>query len=329
MITQDALDILHRCKADSTSVTLPDEQLERSLYDQVNEVLTRLGGKWNKKSKAHIFPYDPQSLLAAVLETRQMPPKNPTAFFPTPSTVVDMMLDAVHIDWRTNIRVLEPSAGTGAIAKAIRARNPKAEIHCCEFLDVNRQVLINDGFDVVANDFMDYKPDKPYDIIVMNPPFSLDGDSTAYITHVNHAWRMLSETGEFAAVVPPGFMTSTTKKQSEFREWVCDWLEIDEIGAGVFKESGTMINTLMISGEKRSGAWRRGHQNGWNSYHAWNACLWLENDYGTYMRLRATKDRESFNREIESAISQLHKQFIPVVLRNEDVDELYEWFMEP
>ena len=40
-------------------------QLDRSLYEEVNEVLVRLGGKWKGgRTKAHLFPYDPRPLVA-------------------------------------------------------------------------------------------------------------------------------------------------------------------------------------------------------------------------------------------------------------------------
>ena len=331
-LSSNTLDILNQCTVKDNSIHLPDVQLERSDYDAVNEVFSNLGGKWNKKEKAHLFPYPIAGLLAGVIASGELPPKNPTAFFPTPSGVVDSMIELSGVnefmdaDWR----VLEPSAGTGAIARAVRQAADSVTLHCCEVLPVNRAALQSEGFEVVADDFMSYTPDQPYDVILMNPPFSLDGDPVAYITHIRHAWSMLKEHGYLVAITPCGWLTNSTKKQVEFREFVCDQLEFYEIGSGVFKESGTMTNTMLVYGSKDAVPWRTKPYNGWNSYHTWNAALWIDNERELYERARkANKTREHFDsicRDTERAL--ITKHHTPVVLRPDDVEALWRYYTE-
>ena len=90
-ISAEALTVLREAECDSDRVRITSGQLDRTLYKEVNEVLVRLGGKWKGgHTKAHLFPYDPRPLLAGVLATGDMPPKNPWAFFPTPPELVSL-----------------------------------------------------------------------------------------------------------------------------------------------------------------------------------------------------------------------------------------------
>lgn len=330
MLSDTTLRVLNECKVNSDSFTVTIQgDLGRALYEDVNEVLTRLGGKWNKKAKAHLFPYDPAPLVNAVIDSRQMPPKNPTAFFPTPKPIVDSMIEISRLWNNSCARILEPSAGTGAIAEAIREHAPDATLHVCEFLDVNRSVLASKGFQIVANDFMEYQPDEPYDYILMNPPFSLDGDKYAYVTHIMRAWELLADHGQLVAIVPPGWIDACKNtKLNQFADFVCDYLDFTEIGAGAFKESGTMVNTYIIHGQKDSEPWTRKKYNGWNSYHAWHMSLWLDNDYKLYTAIQQCKTREEFDALCASAVRDMRRQAISVTLRTPDIDELWNYYQE-
>ena len=334
MLSSEALNILSVCESDSTAqtVTIPKSvgQLDRGLYEQVDDVLTRLGGKWVRKSKVHQFPYDPAPLLAAVLESKELPPKNPTAFFPTPAPVIDRMLEALDMAWRAEARILEPSAGTGAICKALKhmacENKNDWQIECCEVLPINRAALTSSGFKLVADDFMAYKPKFKYDVIVMNPPFSVDGHKDCYVDHVYHAWQMLSDRGCLAAIVPPGWLYGGTSKMRNFREFVCDTFEIEEIGAGAFKDSGTGVNTYLIYAHKHDEKWRTQEYNGWVSHHAWSASLWMDNDRECYEAAHRAANRSQFESVAQDAVRKLLKQSIPLVLREKDIDELWTYY---
>lgn len=107
-------------------------------------------------------------------------PSNPDAeFYPTPSKLAGMML--AGIDWNNISTILEPSAGKGDLCEAAQKAYKKAQgyyesslfIDCVE-LDPNLQsLLLGKGFNVVFNDFMSFTTQKKYDIILMNPPFSV------------------------------------------------------------------------------------------------------------------------------------------------------------
>lgn len=334
-ISAEAISILTQSSvsSESNTVTLPTVELPRKLYEEVDDVLTRIGGKWDKKLKAHLFPYNPAPLFNAVLASEELPPKNPTAFFPTPDSVVSSLITLTDLEYLpTQARILEPSAGTGAIARRIRdlGKDEQWTIDCCEILPVNKQALINDGFNVVAEDFAELKDAVPYDAILMNPPFGVDGNPTIFIDHIYHAWSLLKRNGRFAAVVPTGWITaSTNKKILAFRNFVADYMQFEEVGSGAFKDSGTMVNTAIVYGDTAESSWKQEQYNGWPSYHAWHVSLWMDNDYDMYTRMRQGKNnRATFDSLLQESQRNMWKQYIPVRLTEVDVDDLWKHYSE-
>ena len=101
-------------------------------------------------------------------------------FYPTPAAVVErMMMD----DSPAGLVVLEPSAGSGNIAEALRRAGAR-EVLTCE-RDVNLQsVLRGKGFRLIASDFLTVTAEQisHVNMIMMNPPFS-DG-----CRHILHAY---------------------------------------------------------------------------------------------------------------------------------------------
>jgi predicted RNA methylase len=86
--------------------------------------------------------------------------------------------------------VLEPSAGIGALALAIRASERRVAIGsptCFEIDPENCVRLRAHGFETTCGDFlaMEPYPDEPYDIAIMNPPF--EGGQTE--RHIMHALK--------------------------------------------------------------------------------------------------------------------------------------------
>jgi hypothetical protein len=104
-------------------------------------------------------------------------------FFPTPKWVINKMLDKLSESAR---HFLEPSAGKGDIATAIKERDRySASIDCIEASLELAAILIDKDFPVVGHDWLEYAGVCYYDAIVMNPPFS-NGDD-----HLLKAWDFL------------------------------------------------------------------------------------------------------------------------------------------
>ncbi|MEL6613450.1 MAG: hypothetical protein AAFQ53_15230, partial [Bacteroidota bacterium] len=133
-------------------------------------------------------------------------------FFPTPPRIVKQMLDRAGIE--DGDLVLEPSAGKGDIADAIRSAHPGATLHVVEQLSTLRDILQKKGHELVGRDFLDYAPGSVYDVVVMNPPFGRRKDAV----HVRHAYGMLKPGGVLVAVMSRG--TFFRKQEKPFRDWL-------------------------------------------------------------------------------------------------------------
>lgn len=280
MLSSDALAVLAGVKTgprpDGFALVIP-EQLDRPLYEEVNEVLRRLGGKW-KRGAGHLFTWDPAPLIAQVVASGEMPPNNPNAYHPTPPAIVAQVLDALDADGIGVVSILEPSAGTGALALAALERFGVVP-DCCEVDPLLRGVLESHGLPVVASDFLTFQPAELYDVVVMNPPFSVAGDPMAWETHLRRAWSMVRLGGRLACVTPAGWpVIGTSKRHEDARLFVSRTFDIVPVDG---RFDTTNIDTLIVSGAKMAEQWRDEEYNGWPSWAAFNAGLILTNDSQT------------------------------------------------
>jgi hypothetical protein len=307
-ISLEALEILRGATCTGDKLHLNCEMLtgdQRPIYDEIKEILLRIGGKWRGgNSSAHIFEYyDPAPLLAALVSSGTMPPKNPTAFFPTPRAVIDILFTMANVnDWRPKMRILEPSAGTGAIVGAILAKGAELaerygwgdefdwQVDCCEFLDLNRAVLESKGYHMVGEDFLEYNPGAIYDAVLMNPPFSLPGDAMSWETHIRHAWGLLKPQGDLGAITPSGWPTHQNNRSKSFLDFVCEHGSAEAIDAGAFKDSGTGVSTMALGFVKSDlMRWREKPYNGHLNWHVWAAHVYVGNDREFYNRLQKVR----------------------------------------
>ncbi|GAH14985.1 unnamed protein product, partial [marine sediment metagenome] len=95
-------------------------------------------------------------------------------FFETPQDVVDQLIELAEV--RIGHRCLEPSAGRGNIAKALRSIVGDGMVMCVELSPENAAELTSKGFIVYTGDFLEYNLKDKYDRIVMNPPFTRQQD---------------------------------------------------------------------------------------------------------------------------------------------------------
>lgn len=240
-ITPQVEDVLRRSRVEGLTLFLPEGQLDRGLYEQVNDVLARLGGQWNRKARGHVFKGDPAEKLATVLETGRKPEKNPLDFFATPPAVVERML--VRAGLRDGMAVLEPSAGEGAIA--VELARLGFILDCVELDPERVALLIGLGLSVHEGDFLAYQT-KGCDRVLMNPPFTAPGDPLVYIAHIRHAFSLLRPGGRLVAIAPGGFAFRDDRRVAEFRglvEAVGGWVDLPQ---GSFTVSGTEVSTVLL-----------------------------------------------------------------------------------
>src|SRR5271157_2490386 len=119
-VPDDVIPILRRSTFAGNVLTLP-EQLDRETYLRVAKVLTAARGKWNRKAKGHVFPFDPRELIGAIVEDEMVvEAKRTLQLFETPDALVQRMIGLSGLG--AGETVLEPSAGLGRIAKQLLAK---------------------------------------------------------------------------------------------------------------------------------------------------------------------------------------------------------------
>lgn len=104
-------------------------------------------------------------------------------------------------DIRQGDRVLEPSAGHGAIARFFPERTDVTMIEPSYALS-QRAGLANGDAKVINDTFESHHVTNKYDSIVMNPPFGVGGKTA--VEHLTKAARHLSEGGRIVATIPRG-----------------------------------------------------------------------------------------------------------------------------
>lgn len=217
------------------------EQLDRDLYVQVNKVLEGIGGKWNRKAKAHIFPSDPREIIWQIVEDKVVEivdEKKTYQFFRTPVEVIKLMID--YADIEVSHRVLEPSAGDGAILKelfyAAGMGKVAVELNSTMAAELRTKFPLTK---IVEGDFLECNGSLgTFDRIIMNPPFTGGQD----IAHIKHAMKFLNPGGRIVAICANG------SKQTELLKPLATiWEELPE---DAFKESGTGVRTVLLTIEK-------------------------------------------------------------------------------
>lgn len=247
--TTEAQEVLKQCTVNGNIVKLPDGQLDRKLYAEVKHALELIGGKWKGgKTYGFVFQQNPTELLEQIANGEKKNLKKEYQFFATPSELAARMVEMAELGESEDQGygdILEPSAGQGAIVKAIHEATERAvTVHCYELMDINRGILEKmPGVKLIGDDFMKAASVVQYDRIIANPPFTKNQD----IDHIRLMYNLLKPGGVMASLSSISWTFGSIKKQVEFREW------LDEVGAyteeipeNTFRESGTSIKTMLI-----------------------------------------------------------------------------------
>lgn len=163
--------------------------------------------------------------------------------FPTPPELAARMVEIAGIE--AGHRVLEPSAGTGNLLKAIGPAPDKVAV------EINGELVdalargADSGTHIHRADFLLCNGALgQFDRIVMNPPFA-DGQD---IAHVEHAMHMLKPGGRLVAVMSAGVTFRSDKRTKAFRAMV-EALggEIEPLPDDTFRQAGTGVRTVLVT----------------------------------------------------------------------------------
>ncbi len=154
--------------------------------------------------------------------------------FPTPPDLARRMVELADIE--PGHRVLEPSAGTGNILAALPTVRPDGQVVAVEIHSSLLYKLEPYADEIVCGDFLQQNGNMgKFDRILMNPPFG----NAADIQHIEHARKFLKPGGRLVAICAGG------PRQENRLMPLCDTWE--RLPADSFKESGTGVNTVLLS----------------------------------------------------------------------------------
>lgn len=244
------IEVLQQSSIVGCFLYLPPVQLDRKLYVEVKTALELIGGKWKtgrNNTGGFIFPKDPTELIAELINGGDQNLKKDYQFYPTPDHLCEEM--AILASIQPNDKVLEPSAGQGAIIKAIN-HHTDIKVDYYELMPTNRLILEKAGLNCnyLGDDFLNHKTSNKYDVIIANPPFTNNQD----IDHLRHMYECLKPGGRLVCITSTSWHRGSQKKQLEFKEWLGNKLNssIQFLKEGTFKESGTNIETILVYLEK-------------------------------------------------------------------------------
>lgn len=170
-------------------------------------------------------------------------------FYPSPPEVVTKLLSLAGV--QPSHDVLEPSAGDGAIVKALMQMGIRPD---CVEIDPDRSDELRDILPpgaVVNMDFLKMQPDPDYDRVIMNPPWG----QGAGVAHVFHAVKFLKPGGMLIGVLGEGLEYRTDGPTIELRQLISQWGGvIQKLPAGSFKAAGTMANAVVFTMTKPGAA---------------------------------------------------------------------------
>ncbi len=230
-LCDEVTDILSRATITENLLVLPEGQLERKLYEKVAKAIKLAGGVWKTNKKGFVFDSDPRVKLGLALTTGVVvDEKKLRQAFYTPSEVA---AEVARIADVKGLRVLEPSAGDGALVDAC-IHAGAVWVDCIELEETCRPKLDKDeDRSVVIGDFLEMNPTGSYSRIVMNPPFTRGQG----LRHVKHAVKNLAPGGKLFAILPD-------KECPKFE--ALGAVTVKRFPAGAFKKSGTQIATRLI-----------------------------------------------------------------------------------
>lgn len=127
-------------------------------------------------------------------------------FYPTPQNILDEIKDQIG-ELDSNQKLLEPSAGSGAIAQLY-----PDNFTCYEIYKPFVELLNAKGIQASNMDFLKQVGGYDYDKIIMNPPYS----KKRCLMHFEHSFSFIHQEGEIYIVAPTGLKDKLEKIAAKF-----------------------------------------------------------------------------------------------------------------
>lgn len=169
---------------------------DKAVTNQVEDILAAIGGV--RENHYWRFSYDPGDVIGEIVCSGAVPDHISHQFYPTPETLAQEAVAIAAQEAPEGALWLEPSAGTGNIAKLIPE---PSRLHCIEVSELHTKILQAHGFEnVIHGDFLELagQMKERFNRIVMNPPYS----QGRWQAHLEAAANLLAEDGRLVAIIP-------------------------------------------------------------------------------------------------------------------------------
>lgn len=205
-------------------------------------------------------PFVPADIIRTTLEVGKVPNPKDNDFFPTPPDGAAYMCERAAGDLANYI--LEPNAGSGAIVAAAIEAFPWACVTAVECDPLNCALLRHHypSIQVIEADFLTWTPDREYDLVLMNPPFSANG---GYAAHIQKAMTCLRDRGKLYSVTSTNLLHKSDKAHKEFLTRVAEWEGFIEDFEFEFADTG--VKTMLLELTERQ-PWMHEPYQGYDSY---------------------------------------------------------------
>ncbi|BCY10971.1 hypothetical protein L3i22_060590 [Actinoplanes sp. L3-i22] len=257
----DVRAVLARSRILDTRVILPTQPLPRTVWQAVHTTFTVMGATGGRRiGQPYRFPTDRSADLAAFLAGGPAPQHERTTagWVRTPDLLAaDVVARFAELDGRARpLRVLEPSAGDGSLIRAVLAAAPDADVTAVEpSLDRATAIAADHGDQVRLHNttIEDYaalwrqRNDQPFELIVMNPPYSVPGNRTIWADHVRIAWLMLAEGGRLVAILPGRPDQRSDPFSTDLMALLGPDLLAESLPAKSFDVSGADVDTSVLA----------------------------------------------------------------------------------
>lgn len=214
----------------------------------MKKALELIGGKWKGgKTQGFEFNEAPGDLLQEVANGKKVNIQKEYQYFATPSDLAFRMASMLEVEEYDMI--LEPSAGQGALIKMVQVLHPDKYVHYCELMPLNRTILSKlDNVQYMVDNFLKLGANKKlrglFHRIIANPPFSSNQD----IDHINLMYDLCAPGGRIVTLASKHWQFASDNKSKLFRIHLKNIrAEVEQIPAGTFQESGTNIETVLIT----------------------------------------------------------------------------------
>lgn len=196
------------------------------------------------------------------------------SFWPTPPEVADDLVrrvmnpgfgDGAAAGGVPQVRVLEPSAGDGHLLTAIREYLPGAWVTAVEpsparAARLREQGLADEVIESTLEDFLCTVAVRaltgtfePYDLVIMNPPFTLPDRPEAWAEHflaIQDDPHLLNPWAQISAVVPHTMLTGKSKLVRKIRVTLDPYYGTERCERGAFDPVGARVSTVTIWWQK-------------------------------------------------------------------------------